>query len=287
MNQQNQQQPVHAEPTGSAFRTSATVAGIFSAFIAAQAEIGAAVKDSENPHFKSRYADLASVWSAFGDSFAKHKLAVMQAPAIDGNHVRVVTRIIHSSGEWIESEVEALARDQSPQAIGSVITYLRRYGASALIGVVQDDEDGNAGQSQGAPQNQRSRAPSPQPRTHAAPPPPPPAPTAPPAQPEVIPFADETMPSVKGDGTLGVAWAAWYEDLLQANGKTTQSLIAAINTQGEERAALMNGSTDIAEWSMELLEGMVRWAKAKPRAGAMSRTAQAKANHGAQQAEAA
>lgn len=284
MNQQNQQQPVHAEPTGSAFRTSATVAGIFGAFIAAQAEIGAAVKDSENPHFKSRYADLASVWSAFGDSFAKHKLAVMQAPAIDGNHVRVVTRIIHSSGEWIESEVEALARDQSPQAIGSVITYLRRYGASALIGVVQDDDDGNAGLSQGAPpQNQRSRptapAPAPQTRTHAAPPPPPP--------PEVIPFADETMPGLKGDGTLGVAWAAWYEDLLQANGKTTQSLIAAINTQGEERAALMNGSTDIAEWSMELLEGMVRWAKAKPRAGANSRTAQAKANHATPQAEAA
>ncbi len=150
--------------------TSPTIEKIAPALAQSQALMGAAAKDAKNPHFNSRYADLASVWSAFRDAFATHSLAVIQSPAIDGNHVRMVTRILHASGEWIEGSIEATAKDASPQSIGSCVTYLRRYGASALIGIVSDDDDGQAAQSsQPERQRQAQRAPITDRHTKAAP----------------------------------------------------------------------------------------------------------------------
>jgi len=134
------------------------VAALATALAAAQAEIQPAVKDSTNPHFKAQFASLASVWAAIRPALGKHGLAVVQQPSASDSGVSVRTVLLHQDGGWIASECSALARDGSPQAVGSVITYLRRYGLAAMVGVVADeDDDANAGQSD---KPQRTRKPA-------------------------------------------------------------------------------------------------------------------------------
>jgi len=127
-------------------RTSESVAKIIPAMALAQRDIATAHKDAKNDFYKSKYADLASVWEAFREPYLQNNLFVLQSPQITGNIVVLTTRIMHVSGEWIESDIGATAKDAYPQSIGSCVTYLRRYGASALIGIVSDDDDGNASQ---------------------------------------------------------------------------------------------------------------------------------------------
>lgn len=103
--------------------------------------MGAAKKDATNPHFKSRYADFAAVVDASRPVLSKHGLAIVQSTPADGPTVTVVTRLMHISGEWIESSVSMRSKDDSPQGIGSAITYGRRYGWSTLIGLAADDDD--------------------------------------------------------------------------------------------------------------------------------------------------
>lgn len=110
----------------------------------AQGEMKGAAKDSSNPFFKSKYADLSSVWEAFREPFAKQGLSVSQFPKFVDGLVSVETLLLHSSGQWLQGEVSAAPKDQSPQAIGSTITYLRRYGAQSIAGVCPEDDDGNA-----------------------------------------------------------------------------------------------------------------------------------------------
>ncbi len=115
----------------------------------AQGEIEPAPKDKINPHFKSRYADLASIMDACRGPLAKHGLALIQPVSLNSpaGTVRVTTRLLHASGQWIEDELEMIPKDMSPQAMGSVITYGRRYGVSAMLAIVSDDDDdGNAAQ---------------------------------------------------------------------------------------------------------------------------------------------
>jgi NAD-specific glutamate dehydrogenase len=114
----------------------------------AQGDIESAQKDSANPFFKSKYADLASVWDACRAPLAKNGLAVIQFPRADGNVVTVETRLVHSSGQWIEGELTAVAKDDGPQSIGSIVTYLRRYSLQSIVGVAPEDDDGNAAQGQ-------------------------------------------------------------------------------------------------------------------------------------------
>src|SRR5574343_335134 len=124
---------------------SETVGTLFAALAKAQGAMEAAIKDSENPHFKSAYADLASVWDACRGALSANDLAVIQMPSAYGNVVTVSTYLGHSSGEWIEGKLTLLARSSSPQDVGSAITYARRYGLSAAVGVApDDDDDGNA-----------------------------------------------------------------------------------------------------------------------------------------------
>jgi ERF superfamily protein len=125
-------------------KTSEHVNELFAALSKAQGEIRGAVKDSANPFFKSSYADLASVWEACREPLAKHGLCVVQFPRSDGPTVVVETRIGHSSGQWLEGELTAHAKDDGPQAIGSAITYLRRYSLQSVTGVAPEDDDGEA-----------------------------------------------------------------------------------------------------------------------------------------------
>lgn len=124
----------------------------------AQGQITGASKDAANPHFKSDYATLDSVWAACRAPLSSNGLSVIQSPAVtETGSVILTTLITHASGQWFENELELVPRDRSPQSLGSAITYGRRYVLMALVGIapaVEDeghkgDDDGNA--ANGAP----------------------------------------------------------------------------------------------------------------------------------------
>lgn len=132
----------------SVLRTSAELAEFAAAFAEAQAEIGHATRDRENPFFNSSYADLASVKDACQPALSKHGIGVIQAPAThsDGS-VTVLTRLLHKSGQWVEADMTAKAiadnkGNVTAQALGSVVTYLRRYMLSGMTNVATEDDDG-------------------------------------------------------------------------------------------------------------------------------------------------
>lgn len=121
----------------------------------AQSQMNFARKDSTNPYFKSNYADLSSVWEACREPLTSNGLAVIQTfdTDHDGNEVIVVTTLSHTSGQWVSSRLKMPLTKKDPQALGSAITYGRRYSLAAIVGVVADeDDDGNAA-TQGKAQN--------------------------------------------------------------------------------------------------------------------------------------
>jgi len=125
---------------------SESIKEIATALAKAQGEIKGAVKDSDNPFFKSKYADLASVVEAIREPFSKNGLSYIQTvEPSDGEEVRVETTILHSSGEWLSGGVLAVpVSKQDAQGFGSALTYARRYSLSAATGVAPEDDDGNA-----------------------------------------------------------------------------------------------------------------------------------------------
>jgi hypothetical protein len=123
---------------------SSTLGAIAAALAKAQGEMEAAAKANINPHFKSKYADLASVWDACRGPLSKNGLAVLQPVTADGPKVTITTILAHSSGEWISESLTMTAQQNTPQGVGSAITYGRRYGLSAMVGIAPDDDDGNA-----------------------------------------------------------------------------------------------------------------------------------------------
>ena len=112
----------------------------------AQGSIKGAIKDSSNPFFKSKYADLASVVEAIRSAFAANGLSYIQTvEPSQADEVRVETMILHESGEWISCGVLALPVSKvDAQGYGSALTYARRYSLSAAVGVAPEDDDGNA-----------------------------------------------------------------------------------------------------------------------------------------------
>lgn len=128
------------------FRTSEQINELAAALAKAQGAMEPAKKTAKNPYFKSNYADLAAVWEVIRKPFADNGLSLVQAPfADDVGKVTVLTRIMHSSGQFIEGPgLSASAKDLGPQAIGSVITYLKRYDAQGMAGVAAEDDDGEA-----------------------------------------------------------------------------------------------------------------------------------------------
>lgn len=111
----------------------------------AQSEIKGALKDSTNPHFKSKYADLASVWDAFREPFTKHGLSLFQSAHSTRDSVTVMSMLLHESGQYLRDSLTLYpSKGNDPQAMGSAITYGRRYLAAAMAGVCPEDDDGNA-----------------------------------------------------------------------------------------------------------------------------------------------
>ncbi len=115
----------------------------------AQGEITGALKDSANPFFKSKYADLASCWDACRSALTKNGLSVAQVTTVTDGKLYLLTRLLHDSGQWIEGQTPVTPKDDTPQAMGSALTYSRRYALTAMVGVAQVDDDGNAGSGKG------------------------------------------------------------------------------------------------------------------------------------------
>ena len=130
--------------------TSTETKELYAAFVAAQADPKYAAFDKTNPHFKNKYASLASARDTITPALAKHGLAVMQVTEF-GETFRLVTRMVHTSGQWVESYYPL--DKAAPQQMGSGMTYARRYSLFAICGIVGDDDD-DANAAQGAkPQN--------------------------------------------------------------------------------------------------------------------------------------
>jgi len=124
-----------------------SIAALAAALAKAQGQMKGAVKDSANPFFKSKYADLASVVEAIRAAFSANGLSYIQTvEPSDKDEVRVETTLLHASGEWISCGVLSLpVSKHDAQGYGSALTYARRYSLSAAAGVAAElDDDGNA-----------------------------------------------------------------------------------------------------------------------------------------------
>lgn len=120
-------------------------ASAYAAFVAAQKEFAPALKSSTNPHFKSKYADLAACVEAVLDALNNQGLAVMQRPVNCESGVTVRTSFLHVSGEEIDGgELHVPSAKNDPQGYGSALTYARRYSLMAACGIAPEDDDGNA-----------------------------------------------------------------------------------------------------------------------------------------------
>lgn len=121
------------------------VSSIHASFIAAQAEFGAAVKGAVNPHFKSRYADLSAVLEAVLPALNKHGLGLLYRVHDCDVGVRLEAVVIHTSGEELSSGILHLpvAKNDS-QAVGSALSYGKRYLGTGIFALQTADDDGHA-----------------------------------------------------------------------------------------------------------------------------------------------
>lgn len=120
---------------------SESIKAIAAAMAKVQASIEGAKKGSNNPHFKSKYADLTECWSACRAALTENGIAVIQG--VVGGSMK--TTLTHASGEWLSDEGIPLCGYQSAknpmQALGSALTYARRYGLCAMVGIAPEDDD--------------------------------------------------------------------------------------------------------------------------------------------------
>jgi hypothetical protein len=129
----------------SPLRRSAQIGKLIEALAKAGTEFGEITKDTENPYFKSSYADLATLIKHTRPALAKYGLVILQLPRTDGSKAIVTTLLAHSSDQWIENELGLTATKADAQGMGSAITYARRYGYQAILNVAgEEDDDGNA-----------------------------------------------------------------------------------------------------------------------------------------------
>lgn len=118
---------------------------LFEALAKAQKEIESAVKDKENPFFKSKYADLSSVWDACREPLCKNGLSVLQTVEGSLDMMFLLTTLGHSSGQWTSSRLPLMLAKRDNHGLGSAITYARRYALGAMVGVCsEEDDDANA-----------------------------------------------------------------------------------------------------------------------------------------------
>lgn len=131
---------------------------IYAAFVKAQTGFAPALKTSTNPHFKSKYADLAACIEAVMDSLNANGIGLVQKTHLDETGVTVETVFVHTSGESFSGgALHVPAAKQDPQGYGSALSYARRYSLMAACGHAPEDDDGNAGSKR--PQASPSKSP--------------------------------------------------------------------------------------------------------------------------------
>ncbi len=124
---------------------SESIKELATALAKAQRSMGGAKKDSSNPFYKSTYSDLSSVGTAIREPLSSNGLSFIQATEpSDKDEIRVITMLMHESGEWLSSTIAIPVSKADAQGYGSAITYAKRYGLQGLLGVPSEDDDGNA-----------------------------------------------------------------------------------------------------------------------------------------------
>ena len=136
---------------------SESIAALAKAIALSQLHVENAMKSSTNPHFKSKYVDLAEILNTVRPVFSANGIAIVQTPTFESGVASVETMLCHESGEFISSVCSSPVSKQDAQGIGSAITYLRRYSLAAMCGIAQEDDDGQHAVQE--PQTQR-QAPS-------------------------------------------------------------------------------------------------------------------------------
>jgi hypothetical protein len=132
----NTEQVNQVQPVGKA------IAG---AIVKAQMAFGPALKTSQNPHFKSKYADLAACVEAVIEALNANGIALIQRTLPCESGVTVETVFLHTSGETLSSgPLHVPAQKQDAQGYGSALTYARRYSLMSACGIAPEDDDGNA-----------------------------------------------------------------------------------------------------------------------------------------------
>ena len=123
--------------------TSQSLDKLAPALAKAQSEMGGAVKDSNNPFFKSKYSSLTSVWQACKEALHSNGFSIIQSPIDKEGRIGVDTMVLHSSGQFVSgSFTSGVKKQNDPQADGSSLTYCRRYALAAFVGVCPVDDDG-------------------------------------------------------------------------------------------------------------------------------------------------
>lgn len=125
-------------------RTSEQTDKLWPAFYQAQRKFTAAGKSGKNPHLKNKYSTLADVMESCVDALEEQGFVLLQSTQTAEQGMKVLTRVVHcESGQWLEGEV-TMPLQTTAQGVGSAITYGRRYGLTALLALVSEDDDGNA-----------------------------------------------------------------------------------------------------------------------------------------------
>jgi len=143
---------------------SPTTTELTKALVKAASKFKPAVKDSENPHFRSKFVSLAGVNEAVDAALLSEGLFLSQQTDVIGGTNVIVSTLLHSSGEWLRGVYKLTpAKQNDPQAEGSAMTYGRRYAKMALLGIAPEDDDGNAASRAPAPQEDVGQYEDPQP----------------------------------------------------------------------------------------------------------------------------
>ncbi len=124
---------------------SESIAKLAKSLVLFNSEVNKIAKDADNPFFKNNYATLDTIIDEIRPILSKHGLSIMQIPSGDGQNVTLKTLLLHETGEWLESdELTMKPVKNDPQAVGSCITYARRYSLAAFLSLnTGEDDDGN------------------------------------------------------------------------------------------------------------------------------------------------
>ena len=206
-------------------KMSESIKDISAALVKAQEKIGKATKDAENPHFRSKYADLGAVLDACRAPLAEQGIAVVQAPSTEDGIVSVETMLLHTSGQWLSTTLGCAPAKADAQGIGSVITYFRRYGMAAMAGVAPEDDDGEGASGRGKSGKGDEMRPVATKKKEAPPP----------------PLKPASIPVPSGDD-MNASWKSWCETLLTAI--KNAGTLGEVNEWANQNAPQIGGLMD-------------------------------------------